>query len=151
MSSPNLDLTGNVTLTWVYDVGTVTAVRGADRRTETKKLMNAFSNIAERWDLSTDEQLALLGHPSRSTYFKWKKEGGILPYDTKDRISHLLKIYEALRILFLDDDAADRWVQKNNEGPMFGGQSALNLMIEGGLVGLYKVQAYLDAQRGGWS
>ena len=40
--------------------------------------MEAFSNLAEDWGLNTDEQITLLGSPGRSTFFKWKKEGGNL-------------------------------------------------------------------------
>lgn len=124
---------------------------GAMRGEETKILMQTFCNIADKWELSIDEQLALLGHPARSTYFKWKKEGGMLPCDTEDRISFILGIYKALRIKFTDDEAADSWVRKPNLGPLFGDKSALDLMSQGGFKALFDVRRYLDAQRGGWS
>lgn len=37
--------------------------------------LEAFFNIAEKWELTTDEQIKLLGSPGRSTFFKWKKDG----------------------------------------------------------------------------
>src|SRR3546814_20291947 len=62
--------------------------------------LDAFTPIAEAWGLSTDDQIRLLGSPARSTFFKWKKEGGALPRDTADRISHLLAICKAYRKRF---------------------------------------------------
>jgi uncharacterized protein (DUF2384 family) len=107
--------------------------------------LEAFVNIAERWKLSTDEQLNLLGSPARSTYFKWKKEGRSLPKDTIERISHLLAIFKALEILLPDNRAADEWIRKPNA--YFGDESALNVML-GGFSDIYRVRQYVDAQRG---
>jgi hypothetical protein len=108
--------------------------------------LEAFVNLAEVWKLSTDEQLALLGSPGRSTYFKWKKDGGTLPKDTEERISHMLAMFKALEILLPDPKAADGWVRRSNA--YFGGQSALEVMLSG-FAELYSVRAHLDAQRGG--
>jgi hypothetical protein len=132
-------------------VPAVAELRGPARREETKSLVRSFSGICEKWGLTTDEQLALLGHPARSTYFKWKKEGGVLPRDTQDRISYILGIYKALHIIFADDEAADTWIRQANTAPLFGGRSALQKMTDGTLVDLHDVRRYLDAQRGGWS
>jgi hypothetical protein len=108
--------------------------------------LDAFVNLAERWHLSTDEQLNLLGSPGRSTYFKWKKDGGSLPKDTRERISHLLAVFKALEILIPDSNSADEWVRRENE--YFKGQTALDVML-GGFSGIYRVRQYVDAQRGG--
>lgn len=110
-------------------------------------VLDAFSRLAEDWELSTDDQITLLGSPGRSTFFKWKKSGGSLPHDTIERISHLLGIYKSLQIVLPDPFAADTWVKKPNE--FFGGRSALDVMLGGQVVDIYKVREYLDAQRGG--
>ena len=109
--------------------------------------MDAFSNLAEAWELSTEDQINLLGSPGRSTYFKWKKSGGNLPNDTLERISHILGIYKALQILLPDETAADSWIKAGND--YFNGRSALDVMLDGKVVDIYKVRQYLDAQRGG--
>lgn len=109
--------------------------------------MEAFSNLAEDWGLTTDEQITLLGTPGRSTFFKWKKEGGNLPNDTRERISHLLSIYKSLQILLPDPTAADAWIKRPNS--YFGGRSALETIMDGQVIDIYKVREYLDAQRGG--
>jgi hypothetical protein len=108
--------------------------------------LEAFFAIAEHWRLSVDEQIALLGSPGRSTFFKWKKEGGALPPDTRERLSHILGIIKSLRILFTQDDRGDAWIRA--DARYFDGASALDVMLEG-MTGLIRVRRYLDAQRGG--
>src|SRR5689334_5336048 len=114
------------------------------RGEETKKLITAFAEIAGKWGLSMDEQLALLGSPARSTYFKWRKDGGVLPRDTRDRLSYILGIYAALNILLADEAAASAWVREPNDDPMFGGKPAIEVMKKD-LIGLHKVRQILDA------
>ena len=55
-----------------------------------KSALALFFALAEKWSLTTDQQIRLLGSPARSTFFKWKKEGGLISEDTLERISYLL-------------------------------------------------------------
>ena len=111
--------------------------------------LRAFANIAEAWGLTVAEQLKLLGIASRSTFFKWRREREPrLPQDTLERLSYLLGIYKSLQILLPDHQAADEWVRKPNEAPLFGGRSALERMLSGQVADLYVVRQYLDAERG---
>lgn len=111
--------------------------------------LRAFFNIARKWGLSADQERRLLGSPGRSTYFRWKKEhAGAVPHDVIERISYILGIYKALHILFPDEAQADGWVKRPNDGPLFGGRSALERMLGGQVADLYVVRQYLDAQRG---
>lgn len=107
----------------------------------------AFFALADVWKLSTDQQIVLLGSPARSTYFKWKKEGGTLSVDQEDRVSHLLSIFKALQVLFPDPACADAWLARPHR--FFGGRSALEVMLEGKLEDIVRVRDYVDAQRGG--
>ncbi|MBC7791753.1 MAG: DUF2384 domain-containing protein [Anaerolineae bacterium] len=112
--------------------------------------LRTFFRIADLWDLSVDEQITLLGLSSRSTYFKWKRDGtDFLPKDTLERISYILGIYKALQILLPDESAADSWVRQPNSALPFGGESALHRMLSGNVIDLYIVRQYLDAERGG--
>jgi hypothetical protein len=115
--------------------------------------LRAFFNIARDWELSTDEQMVLLGAPGRSTFFKWKSapEAADLKRDTLERLSYLLGIYKALQILLPAATAADAWVKKPNSAPLFGGRSALDRMLGGNVADLIAVRQYLDARRGGWA
>lgn len=116
--------------------------------------IRAFTHLAALWGLSVEEQLLLLGEPARSTFFAWRKhpERASLSKDTLERISNLLGIYKALRILFPDTGAADAWIRKPNAAPMFAGGSALQRMLGGNVSDLNAVRRYLDSVRGGgWS
>jgi len=111
--------------------------------------LRAFTNIAEAWGLSVVDQLKLLGIASRSTFFKWRREREPrLPRDTLERLSYLLGIYKSLQILLPDARAADEWIRKPNNAPLFGGRSALERMLTGQVADLYVVRQYLDAERG---
>ncbi len=109
--------------------------------------INAFLSIANLWGLSADQQITLLGSPSRSTYFKWKKEGGSPAGDTEERLSNIVAIYKALQILFPEPSRADAWLRRPNR--FFLGQSALDVMLGGRLRDIIQVRDYVDAQRGG--
>ena len=114
--------------------------------------LRTFFNIAARWELSVDEQIALLGLGARSTYFKWKQAPpATLPADTLERLSYILGIYKALQLLLPDERAADAWVRRPNDAPPFNGQPALERMLRGRVADLSEVRRYLDAERGGWS
>ena len=114
---------------------------------QTRAALDTFTGIVSNWGLSTDQQILLLGSPARSTFFKWKKEGGQLPYDTQERLSHIFNIHKALEILIPDAQLADTWMKRPNR--VFEGQSALDHALSGKLADLYEVRRYLDAQRGG--
>ncbi len=113
--------------------------------------LKAFFRIAGLWDLNTEEQMALLGQPKRSTFFEWKKNWNRpLTADVVERLSYLVGIYKALQILFPDAPIADGWVRGPADAPPFGGKTPLAYMLRGNVVALYEVRRYLDAQRGAW-
>jgi hypothetical protein len=111
--------------------------------------LTAFFNITGRWGLAAEEERTLLGAPPRSTFFKWKSERAArLSPDTLERISYVMGIYKALRILLPSEDAAHAWVRKPNKAAGFIGKSALERMLAGRVVDLADVRRYLDAERG---
>ena len=113
--------------------------------------MRGFFGIAEKWGLGEKENLLLLGEPGRATYYNWKKgEVGKVSRDTLERLSYIVGIYKALQILIPDKRLADAWVKRENDAPIFAGHAPLQLMLTGQLADLYRVRAYLDANRGGW-
>jgi uncharacterized protein (DUF2384 family) len=108
----------------------------------------AFFRIMEAWEIPDPEAMILLGRPSRSTFYTYKKgEGGRLSADTLERISYVLGIYKALQLLFIQKDQADAWLKKPNDA--FGSKSALERMLGGLVVDLAAVRAHLDGVRGG--
>jgi hypothetical protein len=111
--------------------------------------LRTFFRIAAAWGLTAEEQMVLLGSPSRSTFFGWKKHGvERLPRDVLERLSYVFGIWKALQILLPVARTADEWIRRPNAA--FGGGTALERMLSGNVSDLYEVRQYLDGERGGW-
>jgi len=127
---------------------TLTEAPRFDSLTQSGPGLRAFKAICDKWGLTEDQRLVLLGKPGRSTYYNWMGAKSIeLNPDTLERISYILGIYKALHIL-LPDEAADRWIQRPNRDPQFGGRPAIEFMLRGRVADLLRVRDYLDTQRG---
>ncbi|MDQ2900668.1 MAG: MbcA/ParS/Xre antitoxin family protein [Acidobacteriota bacterium] len=119
------------------------------RRQISAPALRTFFRIGAAWRLSVIEQRALLGWPASSTFHKYKSgDVGAVSYDSLTRLSLVVGIYTALHMLYAEDGLADRWIKLPNSNPLFGGQPALTLMMDGGIDGLYKVRRLLDGRRG---
>jgi uncharacterized protein (DUF2384 family) len=112
--------------------------------------LQAFTRIAGLWGLSAGEQRTLLGSIPESTYFKYLKnpQGARLSRDTLERISHILGIFKSLNVLLPRQEAADTWIRRPNNAPLFKGRAALEYMLSGRFEDLVSVRHYLDAMRG---
>ena len=116
---------------------------------EARAMLRAVLNLLDRWQLSKQEKLVLLGAPSERTFQRWRAgEIGPLPNDTVHRLGDLLGIHKALRYMFTDLARAYSWVKRPNQ--VFGGRPALDVMLQGAPSDINRVRAYLDAERGGW-
>jgi hypothetical protein len=60
----------------------------------------------------------------------------------------LLGIFKALNILH-GQSLADEWVRLPNSNVLFGGKTALEYMLAGGLPAMQNVRRLLDGRRGG--
>jgi hypothetical protein len=110
--------------------------------------LKAFFGITHKWKLNSEQERVLLGVP-KATFYRWKQQlDGSLTSDTLERISYVLGIYKALRILLPTEAAANQWIQKVNTAPLFGGHCALDKLMKGRVVDLADVRRYLDAERG---
>lgn len=110
-------------------------------------LFRAAVNLFAKWEV-TDEEAATFLDLSLRTYRRWKAgQTGRMGRDTKARLSNLLGIHKALRILFTEPHRGYRWIKAPNAA--FAGQSALGVMLGGDLTDLMRVRRYLDAERGG--
>lgn len=109
-----------------------------------------FFNLMQLWQCSAEQQRKLLGSIGNSTYFNWKKLPSVrLPHDTLERISYLMGIHKALRILFSNQpERAYEWVHQANLAAPFNGRSALDYMLAGRVLDIADVRRYLDAVRG---
>jgi hypothetical protein len=107
----------------------------------------AFFRIMDAWGVSDGQARVLLGSPSRSTFYTYKRgAGGDLSHDALERVSYVLGIYKDLQLLFPNPAQADAWMAKPNR--QFGGRSALEHALGGRVVDLADVRRYLDAVRG---
>ena len=121
----------------------------AERLRLSQSALKGFFNLAARWKLKDEEARDLLGGPSSSAYYEWKKNPvRTLEVDRITRISYLLGIYKALHILY-GDPLADEWVGLPNRNAIFGGRTPLAFMQSGGLLAMQTVRRLLDARRGG--
>ena len=112
-------------------------------------MARAVVTLFDLWGLSDAQAVVLLGGISSRTWARWKSgQVGRLARDLKARLSNLMAIHKALRIIFVEKDRAYGWVKRPNEA--FGGRSALEIMLGGELTDLMRVRRYLDAERGGW-
>ena len=110
-----------------------------------------FLGIADVWSLGVSERRLLLGDIADSTYHNWKAGRFSEPSrDLLERLSLLLGIYKALRLIFTDESTSIRWLRGENTDSTFAGRSPLSRMLDGSIDDLYAVRRYLDAWRGGW-
>tara|TARA_B100000678_G_C18104123_1_gene460076 strand:- start:67 stop:474 length:408 start_codon:yes stop_codon:yes gene_type:complete len=110
-------------------------------------LARAAINLFRHWSLADREACILLGGLSARTYARWKDgDIGRLTVDQKTRLSVLMGIHKALRMLFTEQERVHGWIKKPNSA--FGGQSALDIMLRGYLTDMFRVRHYLDAARG---
>ena len=115
---------------------------------EAAAMFRAVAKLFARWDLTDDQASILVDLPLR-TYRRWKAgELGRIDRDGRARLSNLIGIHTALRIIFSDPARGYRWIKAANT--TFGGRSALDVMLGGELTDLMRVRRYLDAERGCW-
>lgn len=111
-------------------------------------MFRAALNLFSKWGVTDEQGATLVDMPVR-TYRRWKAEGpGRLSRDGRARLSNLLGIHKALRIIFSEPARGYIWVKSANTA--FGGASALDIMLGGELTDLMRVRRYLDAERAGW-
>ncbi|MBX9699850.1 MAG: MbcA/ParS/Xre antitoxin family protein [Acetobacteraceae bacterium] len=116
---------------------------------EAAAMFRAALNLFLLWGV-TDEQAAVLLDVPPRTLARWKAERapGRLGRDGRARLSNLMGIHKALRIIFREPQRGYAWVMAPNAA--FGGRSALAVMLGGELTDLMRVRHYLDAERGAW-
>jgi uncharacterized protein (DUF2384 family) len=115
---------------------------------EAAAMFRAVLNLFRLWQVTDAQAAILLDLPLRS-YRRWKSgEIGRLGRDGKARLSNLMGIHKALRILFTERERGYRWIKAPNGA--FDGRSALDIMLGGELTDVMRVRRYLDAERGAW-
>ena len=114
--------------------------------------LRAVDRILGLWDFNLEEKLIILGSLPKSTFYKYKDAEAVdLNHDLLERLSYILNIHAALRILFTNSESVYGWVKKPNHSPFYGGRSAFEIMMQGRVVDLWQVCSRLNAERGGWN
>jgi Protein of unknown function (DUF2384) len=128
-----------------------------DRRTgeagyapdEIEAMQRTIGAIFGRWGVTDVDAAVLLGGISPKTYRRWRDgEYGRVNRDLADRMSYLLGIHKALRIIFAEPAQGYRWMNQPNA--RFAGETPLQLLRRGGMEDLRRLRRYLDSVRGGW-
>ena len=115
-----------------------------------RKLARMVTRLFELWNISTTDQLELLGlsRTSRAQISKYRN-GGAVPSsrDMLDRIGWLLSIHKSLRLLYpRNENIRYTWVVRRNR--ILDDQRPLDIMKYQGLIGIARVARYLDHLRG---
>ncbi|WP_338405606.1 MbcA/ParS/Xre antitoxin family protein [Sphingobium arseniciresistens] len=111
-------------------------------------MFRAALNLFAKWGI-TDEQAAILTDMPVRTFRRWKADGsGRMSRDGLARLSNLMGIHKALRLIFQEPQRGYDWIKASNIA--FDGSTALAVMLGGELTDIMRVRRYLDAERGGW-
>ncbi|MGO8566374.1 MbcA/ParS/Xre antitoxin family protein [Rhizobium ruizarguesonis] len=126
----------------------------ANRKRLSAPALRTFLAIADLWGLTEEQRLLVLGYPSRSTYHNWAKQARehgafTLDVDTLTRISAVLGIHQALRVLFSDERDGVAWLRTPHQALVFSGHPPLDVATNGTQDGLMTVRRFLDGARGG--
>jgi uncharacterized protein (DUF2384 family) len=115
----------------------------ATRERLSPSAMDGFFAIADKWELTVDQQSALLGGVSKSTLFNYRKVAGVRTQDELTRISYVVGIYQALQVAF-PEELAKGWMTRPNDHPLFGGLPPLDYVMKAGIPGLQQVRRLLE-------
>ena len=109
--------------------------------------VQAFANIARKWELTAEQARGFLGAVDVPTYLAWQADphGTSLDQEIMTRISLAIGIFKALNICF-GEALADQWVTLKNRGLLFAGQAPIDFMIERGPAGMKTVRRLLDSR-----
>jgi len=121
-----------------------------ERKTDRSELAKMAMTLFEHWQLSTEDQLALLGlsTTNRSALTRYRKgEPLAANRDLLERVGILMGIHKSLRLLFPHNrDLAYAWMMQRNKA--FEGMPPVEAIKQWGFAGLLMVRAYLDKARG---
>lgn len=116
---------------------------------ECQAMQRAIVKLFAHWELTDADAIVLLGGMSLKTFRRWRAgDLGRVNRDLADRMSNLLGIHKALRIIFSDARDGYAWIKSPNEA--FSGKTALEIMQGGAFTDILRVRRYLDSVRGGW-
>ena len=116
---------------------------------EIRAMQRAVGNIFARWGVTDGEAAVILGGISAKTVRQWREGAhGRVNRDLADRLSLVLGIHKALRVIFREPAVGYAWMRKANAD--LGGVTPVEVLLRGGMGDLERLRRYLDSVRGGW-
>jgi len=113
---------------------------------EVQAMQRAFIKLVDLWGLTDEQASTLMGEIPVQTLRDWKAGRlGSAGTDTAVRLSNVMGIHKALRLLFKDPVRGYTWIKRPNTA--FSGATALEVMLRGKISDLTRVRQYLDAMR----
>lgn len=113
--------------------------------------LRAAVGILEKWHASSDQACRIL-RISRSTYTRAKQRDPdwsvTLDADQMQRISFVLNIHAALRLVFDNPENVYGFPAMANHNEFFNGRAPLEIMSQGDMISLYETFRRIDALRG---
>ncbi|ANF23790.1 hypothetical protein [Stutzerimonas stutzeri] len=113
--------------------------------------LRAAVAILEKWQ-STTEQACDILRISRSTHARAKLGNSQwsvnLDADQMQRVSFILNIHAALRLVFDNPENVYGFPSMANHNEFFNGRSPLEVMAQGDMVSLYETYRRIDSLRG---
>lgn len=128
----------------------LTSKNGVNQNSLSQAGFKAANNILSSWGCSAVQSQQIL-KLSKSTYHRFKSspETTTLNDDQLERISYLLNIHQALRIVFSNPDNVTGFMTMPNHNDYFAGRTPLDVIESGKFGDLYEVAKRIDAFRGG--
>lgn len=111
--------------------------------------IEAFVKTCQRWRLSQDQQVVLLGYKGSEFFGREFLEGRLIapPQDVRERAGYVLAISIGLGSLFNDSENAElTWLKAPREE--LSGDSPLAYMLEGRMTNLMYVATMVAHERG---
>lgn len=113
--------------------------------------LRAAVGILDKWQASGEHACRIL-RVSRSTYTRAKQRDSdwsvSLDSDQMQRISFVLNIHAALRLVFDNPENVYGFPSMANDNEFFNGRSPLAIMSQGDMISLYETYRRINALRG---
>ena len=113
--------------------------------------LRAALNILDKWQASSEQACRIL-RISRSTYTRARQQDPAwsvaLDADQLQRISMVLNIHAALRLIFDNPENVYGFPAMENHNAFFNGRTPLEIMAQGDMISLYETFRRIDALRG---
>lgn len=105
--------------------------------------VRVFARLIEVWGLSESDGATLLGFDDSSSVRKLLTGVTTLgTRDEQDRVRYLFQIHDALHQLFQNDEQESEWLREPRDS--LGGNSPLDLLLEGSMYNLLLVKQYVE-------